>query len=658
MADIKTLYGNPLRDGLSVHFSADGSGNPVYPEKPSNLIVNADGSIDFGSADGIVLIEDKRVIYANKRWNESNGEMTNGLIKRTEQYIPTEADRIVITDDTKVTGLEILAWDLGNNYVGVWDKTNKEFVKTAVFTNTIDLAELVEAHPTYKYKFNIRPASDAVTIAEIKHAIAFEYKKQKYIAQRISNVDEAILFDGDNIEVFEGYSVNGSNGGVAVNANYVATDYVDVSNRVGNTIEFNASIISNPIGFAIYDKGGKWISGAWGNMSNLEDLGLIRNSLQHVVWTLPEDACYVRACIDKGYYETPSDFGFAFYVSNKGNKAHEDYDRNFITIAHKGYGGSYIADTLQAFIDAAEAGFRAVEIDCRRTADGVYCVSHNASITLYSGGTSASYTIESSNWADLKGKTIDSAGLYPIPTLASVFNSLRKYKMDYFVIDLKTGTNDEIMQIARRCGVAEQVMLSYYSMASFINDLATVQKYPNITVRFAPNGTQAQWEQIRNAIPNMLFADINISEGLAQGYFPKSFTWGIPILCSGVQDSTKNIMAPVAAGAMSQTTLQYSPKDFLDMVALDYNQFPTLTPSVNSISISGTGSTTVTVASSIDDPACWAFGYSSDLTVCDVSQSTFGANASIKVTGVSAGTANLIVFTASGEQLTIPVNVT
>ena len=93
------------------------------------------------------------------------------------------------------------------------------------------------------------------------------------------------------------------------------------------------------------------------------------------------------------------------------------------------------------------------------------------------------------------------------------------------------------------------------------------------------------------------------------------------------------------------------------MVALDYNQFPTLTASADSISISGTGNTTITVTSSIDDPACHVFAYSDDLTVCDVYQNTFGASASIKVTGVSAGTAKLIVFTASGEQLTIPVTV-
>lgn len=654
MADVKSLYGNALRDGLAVHFSADGQGNPVYPTKASNLLVGTDGSVTFGSADEMVLAEDRGVIYTIMKWRETDGGAQNASKMRTLQYIPLSAEKIVVTDTSVVEGVEILAWTSEGVYVGAWNGTT--WGTTEAYFTEIRLADLVEAYPTYKYRLNVKYASGA-DYYSVGNYIKWAYKQIDYVARTADNLDGLMLFDSSSIGVVDGVGITGSNGGVVyTRINYVATDFVDVSNRIGNTIQFNGTILANPIGFAIYDKGKNYIGGMWGNNPNLADYGLVSAECpQRIVWTLPENTYYVRACMKKEWYSEPSDFNFVFYVSNKGNKAHENYDRNFITIAHKGYGGATIADTLQAFIDAAEAGFRAVEIDCRRTADGVYCVSHNASITLYSGGTSASYTIESSNWADLKGKTIDSAGLYPIPTLASVFNTLRKYKMDYFVIDLKTGNNDELMQIARRCGVAEQVMLSYYSMTSFIADLATVQKYPSIAVRFTPNGTQAQWEQIRNAIPNMLFTDINISDGGASPYFPKSFTWGIPILCSGVQESTKDRMSPVAAGAMSQTTLQYSPKDFLEMVALDYNQFPTLTASADSISISGTGNTTITVTSSIDDPACHVFAYSDDLTVCDVYQNTFGASASIKVTRVSAGTANLIVFTASGEQLTIPV---
>ena len=656
MADIKSLYGNALRDGLAVHFSADGQGSPVYPTKASNLIVGTDGSVAFGSADEMVLAEDKGVIYATMRWRETDGGVQSASRMRTLQYIPLSAEKIVVTDTTVVEGIEILAWTSEGVYVGAWNGT--AWGTTESYFTEIRLADLVEAYPTYKYRLNVKYASGADYYSVGKY-IKWAYKQIDYVARTADNLGGLMLFDSSSIGITDGVAITGSNGGVATTyTNYVATDFVDVSNRIGNTIQFNGTIIANPVGFAVYDRGKNYIEGMWGNKPDISDYGLVSAECpQKIIWTLPENAYYVRACMKKEWYSEPSDFNFVFYVANKGNKANENYDRNFISIAHKGYGGSTIADTLQAFIDAAEAGFRAVEVDCRRTADGVYCVSHNASITLYSGGSSASYTIESSNWADLKGKTIDSAGLYPIPTLASVFNTLRKYKMGYFVIDLKTGTNDEIMQIARRCGVAEHVMLSYYSMASFIADLATVQKYPNIAVRFTPNGTQAQWEQIRNAIPNMLFTDVNISDGGANAYFPKSFTWGIPILCSGVQESTKDKMSPVASGAMSQTTLQYSPKDFLEMVALNYNQFPTLTASADSISISGTGNTTITVTSSIDDPACHVFAYSDDLTVCDVYQNTFGASASIKVTGVSTGTANLIVFTASGEQLTIPVTV-
>ena len=658
MADIKTLYGNPLRDSLSVHFSADGSGNPVYPEKPSNLLVNADGSVDFGSADEMVLIVDKGVIWTDGAWNESNGNIQSSWKMRTIQHIPTKADKIVVTDTTRVRGIELLAWDSSNSYVGVWDATNKVWITTELMSTEINLAEVVGLYPTYRFRLNVRFTSNVVdyTVGDV---IQWAYKQIDFVDKKIGGVDEALLFDNNTINVIDGFSLIGYRGTITKDSTYVCTDFIDVSDRIGNTIQFNSTVVRNNTGFSVYDKGMNWIDGMWGNSPDLASHDLVSDICpQRIVWTLPENAYYVKACMKKSWYSDPSDFNFVFYTTGKGDKAHESYDRNFITIAHKGYGYAGIADTLQAFINAAEAGFRAVEIDCQRTSDGVYCVSHNSSDTFYRNGTAESVNIPSSTWASLKGLTVDEDGEYPLATLASVFNTLRKYKMDYFVIDLKTGNNEEIMQIARRCGVAEQVMLSYYSMTSFIADLATVQKYPNIAVRFTPNGTQAQWEQIRNAIPNMLFTDVNISDGGAGTYFPKSFTWGIPILCSGVQESTKDKMSPVASGAMSQTTLQYSPKDFLEMVALDYNQFPTLTPSVNSISISGTGNTTITVTSSVDDPACHVFAYSDDLTVCDVYQSSFGASASIKVTGVSAGTANLIVFTASGEQLTIPVNVT
>lgn len=655
MEDIKSLYGNPLRDSLAIHFPADTSDNPVYPDKASGVVVSPDGTIKYGSAASSVLVVDKGVTWNINSWNETNGNVQSSWKMRTLQYIPTKANRIVVTDTDHVQGIELLAWDDSGTYVGVWDISNKTWIKVMSLSTEINLSEVVNLYPTYKFRLNVKFTTNVVDYA-VGNVIKWQF--DDYTQESVDELKDILKFDSSAISVIEGYFINGAQGTTASDSNYVVTDYVDVSDRINNHIQFNGTILTSTVGFSIYDKGKNRIGGTWGNDPNRDSYGLVSDYCpQRINWTLPDNAYYIRACMRKDWYTEPSDFNFVFYVNNKGSKAHENYDRNFITIAHKGYGYAGIADTLQAFINAAEAGFRAVEIDCQRTSDGVYVVSHNNSDAFYRNGTQESVTITASTWSSLKGLTVDAAGDYPLATLASVFNALRKYKMDYFVIDLKSGTNDEIMRVARRCGVADQVMLSYYSMTSFIADLATVKKYPNIAVRFTPDGTQSQWEQIRNAIPNMLFTDVNISDGGANAYFPKSFAWGVPILCSGVQESRKQRMAPVASGAMSQTTLQYSPKDFIEMISLNYNQFPTLTPSVASVSLSVSEETTVTVSTSIDDPACWAFGYSSDITVCDVYQSGFGASVSIKLTGISAGTANLIVFTASGEQLTIPVTV-
>ena len=200
-------------------------------------------------------------------------------------------------------------------------------------------------------------------------------------------------------------------------------------------------------------------------------------------------------------------------------------------------------------------------------------------------------------------------------------------------------------------------MLSYYSMQSMIADLDFLKKYPSVTIRFTPNGTQAQFEQIRNALPNMLYSDINLSEGGYRTLVPNSLSWNIPILCSGVEESTVKYMAPIAAGAMSQTSLQYSPTDFHSMIALNYNQFPTLSADKQSVNISSGSNTTITVESSIDDIACYAFAYSSDLTVFNVYTDSIGIASSFRINAVHQGTADLIVFTATGEQLAIPVTV-
>lgn len=212
------------------------------------------------------------------------------------------------------------------------------------------------------------------------------------------------------------------------------------------------------------------------------------------------------------------------------------------------------------------------------------------------------------------------------------------------------------MSLANRCGVADQIMLSYYSMDSLIADLNVLKMYPSVAIRFSPGGTQGQFEQIREALPNMLYSDINVSSSYAT-LIPNSLSWNVPILCSGVQASTIKYMAPIAAGAMSEGSLQYSPSDFHNMIALDYNQFPSLSADKQSINLTVNSSTTIAITSSIDDLPCYAFAYSSDLTVFRVSISAIGVTSTFTVIANQQGTADLVAFTATGEQLIIHVTV-
>lgn len=655
MSNISSIHGNPVVDAKAIHYP-ESSGSIVYPSEKSNLVIGPDGSVEYGSADEPVVVKYKNVFWTGKKLNESTGAVTNAAgISHTFLSIPKDADRIYTLDTDHVQSLELLAWTSEGAYVGVW--SGSAFGSSESWFTEIDIKAVVASYPTHVFRLNAkRPtADDAMAIWQY---VGYEYKRNAYVDSKFDDIENGILFDSSAITVMDG-SITGSNGAYnSTMSDYVSTDFVDVSGRIGSRVSFYSTILANPYGCAVYDRGKNYLFGLWGNMSNLASLGYVSNEIpQKVTLDLPENAYYIRAMMSKTYYSAPADFGFRFY-DTKSQKVNVDYDRNFLTIAHKGYGGSGLANSLQSFVNAAEAGFRAVEIDCRKTSDGVYVASHNDTLTLYSSGTGASYTISTSAWSSLKGKTIDSTGLYPIATLASIFNTLKRYKIDYFVIDLKAGTTDEIMELARRCGVAGQIMLSYYTAQSFMDDIDTLKKYPDVAIRFTPLLTKTQFDTIRAAIHNPLFADINVYEGGYGTYIPNALSYHVPILCAGVADSSKDRMAPIASGAMSNLTLQYSPKDFIDMISLDFSKLPTLTPDANSVNVAVGNNTTVNVSTSIDEPACWAFGYSSDLGVFSVQQTAFSASAAFKITGVNAGSGYLIVFTATGEQVNIPVTVT
>jgi hypothetical protein len=176
-----------------------------------------------------------------------------------------------------------------------------------------------------------------------------------------------------------------------------------------------------------------------------------------------------------------------------------------------------------------------------------------------------------------------------------------------------------------------------------------------VAIRFTPSLTNNEFETVKARIKNQLFADINASE-MGYTYVPNSLSWQIPIIFSGITEASKKILV-IAAGAMANLTLQYSPEDFNGMIDLNYNQFPTLTSQTTSVSLSSGESVDIAVASDIDDPACQVYGYSSDLSVFNVSQMTYGSDATFRLSKVSTGSANFVAFTVTGEQLVIPVTV-
>ena len=325
-------------------------------------------------------------------------------------------------------------------------------------------------------------------------------------------------------------------------------------------------------------------------------------------------------------------------------------------IAHRGYHATAKQNTIPAFEAAAENGFSWVEIDIRKTSDGVYVLSHDATVTMYNNGTSTSVTIGSANYSTIKNYTWDSAGQYKLATLEAVFNSLKTKNM-WLICDRKSGTNAEIMDIASRCGVTDRVMLSYGSFSAAHSDASLLQKYDPVPIRCVPSD-YSNYATLHGEIANPIYADINAStQAHYQQYLNTALSCGIPVIFSGCTTSNKNIWCAIASGVMENGDLNISWDDFFDALDNDYDVVATITASSASASVSVNGTATITASSDVSAQGGYVYGYMLNPAIATVTQTAFGSSASFTVKGVSAGSTTLRLFTGSGEVKDISVTV-
>lgn len=324
-------------------------------------------------------------------------------------------------------------------------------------------------------------------------------------------------------------------------------------------------------------------------------------------------------------------------------------------IAHRGYHVTAAQNTIAAFKAASDAGFKWIEVDIRKTADGIYVMSHDATVTLYNNGSAVSVTIANSNYSTIKNYTWDSAGKYKLCTLQAVFNAMKLYDMN-MICDRKSGTNSEIMEIAAMCGAVDRVMLSYGGFAGALADVDLLKKYDSVPIRVWPGGGYSNYLTLKDEITNPIYADINAT-GVDNVTISTALACGIPIIFSGCTTSNNNIWSVLASGCMANLNLNISYEDFVTLLTVDYDKATTITPSVQSVSIAASGTASVSASSNLSAAGGYVYGYTIDPTVAVVVQNTFGSSASFTVTGVAAGTTMLRLFDGCGEIVEIPVTV-
>ena len=324
-------------------------------------------------------------------------------------------------------------------------------------------------------------------------------------------------------------------------------------------------------------------------------------------------------------------------------------------IAHRGYFVDVAQNTIAAFKAAAEAGFKWIEVDTRQTADGVFVMAHDNSVTMYNDGVQTSVTIGSSNYSTIKNYTWDQEGEYKLSTLLGSFNAMKAYDM-MFIIDRKAGTNDDIMKIAAMAGAVDRVMLSYSGFHTALDEVGLLKKFDNVPIRVWTSATRyPEYLQLVEQISNPIYADVTAtSVGTSMS---TAFACGIPILFNSCKTNNKGVWAVVANGVMAYGDENISYNDFLDAISIDYDVSTEIVPSVQTVSVEEGADETITASSDYSGFGGYVYGYTFDPRIAKTEQTAFGQNATFIITGVSAGTTTLRLFDGCGYMIDIPVNV-
>lgn len=329
-------------------------------------------------------------------------------------------------------------------------------------------------------------------------------------------------------------------------------------------------------------------------------------------------------------------------------------ETNCKIIAHRGYFANAPENTIQAFKDAITNGFRWMEIDIRRCADGVYVLSHDDAITLYNSGVAVSVSLMSANYADIKDYTWDSEGVYKINTLLGAFNASKLYDMR-FVCDIKSGANKDILLLAASAGVSDKIMLTYYSLDDALVDAPMLNRHGEIGLRIIPDDYE-KTQELMVTVKNPMYANLNAQNPHRyQECLPIALACGLPIIYAGCNQSNAKYWQVVSAGCMAESE-NTSYAEFAELLDINYENSCNIT-ATDSVSVVNGSSANLSAVSDVNSPEGYIYGYSMNPNIAQVKQIGFGTSAVFTITGRTNGSTVVRLFTGCGNTHDVTVNV-
>lgn len=339
------------------------------------------------------------------------------------------------------------------------------------------------------------------------------------------------------------------------------------------------------------------------------------------------------------------------------NPITKERSSTIMCIAHRGwYDSNVYANTATSLKKAAEKGFEWVEIDIRKTLDGYYVLGHDATMTMYGGGTSHSVTFATANYTDIMNYTFDSQGNYGLCTLQEAF-SICKHLDLKIILDLKAGDKCEIWNLANDMGMIMNCMVSVTPNAS-TGEKGFINAHPGLKVRCDITYSYSNIKALIENLPNStVYADCNIRSGRT-AHIQKALALHMPIICSQPDDADSiKAYLNVACGLMTEGAENITADQMVARFDTNKSMHALITTSEDSVATTVGTEISLTATSSTSDAGGYINAYTEKPTIASCSQTTWGTSVTIKVKGVSAGTTKLKIFNAGTfKELTVTVS--